>query len=82
MLARLTTSLFDESLVVTLGDDGRWSCPSHPELARSLDVTCAPGDFGPADGDPVRRAANRAADLLGGTVEVADAAPADPAAVH
>ncbi len=70
---------FDKSTpyVATLTEAG-WSCPDVPAMARILDLDSPLSHFGPADGDPVKAAATRAAEFLRGDVTHVRPAPFYP----
>ena len=65
------------SVVITLTDKG-WRSPEARTLARILDLDSPLSKFGPADGDPVACAANRAAEFLGGRVTFVRSIPEYP----
>jgi len=52
---------------MTLTHDG-WECPDQPLLARHLNSVYPFSEYGPADGDPVTRAAHDVAAALNGKV--------------
>lgn len=65
------------SVVITLTEQG-WQSPEAPALARILDLDSPLSKYGPADGDPVTCAANRAAEFLDGKVTFVRPIPDDP----
>lgn len=78
--ATATITLGQHQFQADLTEDG-WKSGT-PEIASTLNTIASPSQFGPADGNPMACAAERATKLLGAEVELMPVATAPPGTVY